>query len=348
METTVTRIYDTLGVKKTRQRLFILVILLLLLVWVSFFLGRYSISPTTIVKAIASRFLPLDINWSPTVETVIFQIRLPRILLALIVGAGLSISGAGFQGVFQNPLVGPSILGVSSSAGFGAAFAILMFNSPFLIQVFALAFGILGVIIAYTISRVYQTAPILMLVLSGIVVSAFFSALISVTKFVADPYDKLPEITFWLMGSLGAASLEDLLMVFPPMLIGITGLLLVSWKINILSMGDKEARALGVNAEFIKIIVIACATMVTASAVCVSGIIGWVGLIIPHIGRMIVGPDHRILLPVSLLLGAIFLLLIDDLARTIAAAEIPLGILTALIGAPFFIYLIRRTKGGWK
>lgn len=334
--------------RKVRQRLYILTIFPLLLLWVSLFLGRYSVSPLTVIQVIAAKILPLDVDWPHTVETVIFRIRLPRVLLAMLVGAGLSISGAAFQGIFQNPLVSPSILGVSASAGFGAALAILLSCKPVFIQVFALIFGILGVLLTYTISRIYKTTPVLMLVLSGVVVSAFFSALISITKYVADPYEKLPEITFWLMGSLSAASVKDLITVLPLMLVGKTGLLLVSWRINVLSMGDKEARSLGVNTEMLKGMVIICTTMVTASAVCVSGMIGWVGLIIPHIGRMLVGPDHKVLLPASLILGAGYLVLIDDLARTLTAAEIPLGILTAIIGAPFFAYLIRKTKGGWK
>jgi iron complex transport system permease protein len=265
----------------------------------------------------------------------------------MFVGASLSISGAAYQGMFRNPLVSPDILGVSAAAGFGAALAILLSGNSVAIQVSAFAFGILGVILTYLISRVYKTTPILMLVLSGVVVSAFFGALISVTKFVADPYQKLPAITFWLMGSLGTASLRDVVAMLPSIFLGTVGLMLVRWRINILSMGDEEARSLGVNTERLKIIIIFCATLLTAAAVCVSGIIGWVGLIIPHVGRMLVGPDHRWLLPASIALGAAYVLLMDDLARTVTSAEIPLGILTAIIGAPFFAYLLRRSKGGW-
>jgi iron complex transport system permease protein len=280
-------------------------------------------------------------------ETVIFKVRLPRILLAMLVGSALSISGASFQGMFQNPLVSPSILGVSSAAGFGAAVAILYSCNSLMIQVSAILFGLIGVILTYFLSRVYKTTSILMLVLSGVVISAFLSALISLTKYVADPYEKLPAITFWLMGSLSTASMKDLLRIIFPMSLGIGGLLAVSWRINILSMGDEEARSLGIKTELLKGVIIFCATILTASAVCVSGMIGWVGLIIPHICRMIVGPDHRKLLPASLSVGAAYLLLIDDLARTVSSAEIPLGILTAIIGLPFFAYLIRKTKGGW-
>ena len=215
------------------------------------------------------------------------------------------------------------------------------------IQLSALLFGILAIALAYFISRVYRSTPTLMLVLSGVVVGAIFSALISLIKYVADPYQKLPAIVFWLMGSLSAASTSDLIAAAPPILLGSLGLLLVRWRINILSLGDEEARSLGVRTDLLKGIIIACATLVTAVGVSVSGIIGWVGLVIPHVGRMLVGPDHRVLLPASVALGAGYLVLIDDLARTITTAEIPLGILTALVGAPFFAYLLRRTKGRW-
>jgi iron complex transport system permease protein len=206
----------------------------------------------------------------------------------------------------------------------------------------------MGVIFAYMLSRIHKMTPILMLVLSGVIVSAFFSALISLIKYIADPFEKLPAITFWLMGSLSTASIKDILMIFFPMLVGVSGLLILGWRINILSMGDEEARSLGIKSELLKGIVIICATILTASAVCVSGIIGWVGLVIPHIARMIVGPDHCKLLPASLSIGASYLVLIDTVARTVSSAEIPLGILTAIIGLPFFAYLIRKTKGGWQ
>jgi iron complex transport system permease protein len=282
------------------------------------------------------------------VETVIFQVRLPRVLLAMFVGAGLSISGASFQGMFQNPLVSPGILGVSAGAGFGAALAILLSGNDAVIQISAFGFAILAVALTYRISRVYKTTPVLMLVLSGVVVGALFLALIGLIKYVADPYEKLPAITFWLMGSLSDASVKHLTTVVPPIVAGSIGLLLVRWRMNILSMGDEEARSLGINTELLKRFIIICATVVTAAAVCVSGMIGWVGLVIPHVARMIVGPDHKVLLPASLSLGAGYLLVIDNIARTATSAEIPLGILTAIIGAPFFAYLLRKTRGrGW-
>jgi len=331
----------------SKKKLAIMIMVPVGLFFLSLLLGRYTIDPLTCIKVLASKFLPIQRDWSSTVESVIFDIRLPRALLAMIVGAGLSISGASFQGMFRNPLVSPDVLGVSAAAGFGAACGILLSNGAILIQILALFFGVVGVVLAYMLSRVYKTTPILMLVLSGIVVGAFFSALISLTKYVADPYSKLPVITFWLMGSLSSALYKDILLAGPITFIGTTGLLLVRWQLNVLSMGDKEARSVGVKTELLKVIIIGCATLITAASVCVSGIIGWVGLVIPHIGRMIVGPDHRVLLPATISIGASYLLVIDNIARCVMATEIPLGILTALVGAPFFAYLIRKTRGGW-
>jgi iron complex transport system permease protein len=299
-----------------------------------------------LLKVLASRIVPIQPDWPDTVETVIFNIRLPRIILALCVGAGLSISGAAFQGMFQNPLVSPDILGVTAGAGFGAAVGILVGGNSLMIQISALVFGISAVALTYAISRVYKTTPTLMLVLSGIVVGAIFSALLSLAKYVADPRQKLPAIVFWLMGSLAAISKQDVVTSVPPMVAGMVGLLMVRWRINILSMGDEEARSLGIKTDLLKGIIIVCCTIVSAVAVSVCGIIGWIGLVIPHVGRMLVGPDHRKLLPASLVLGATYLLLIDNLARTLISAEIPLGILTAIVGAPCFAYLLRRTKGG--
>ncbi len=333
--------------KNYRATLLLLFVLALAVGFGSLFLGRYPIPVSTMVRALASRVLPIVRDWEPTVETVIFNIRVPRVILAMFVGAGLSISGTAFQGMFQNPLVSPDILGVTAGGGFGAALAILLSGKPAVIQLSAIVFGMMAVVLTYLISRVYKTTPTLMLVLSGMVVGSIFSALLSLAKYAADPRDKLPAIVFWLMGSLATVSRSDVVSTCPPVLAGITALLLVRWRINLLSMGDTEARALGVNTESLKAIIIVAATVITACSVSVCGVIGWVGLVIPHIGRMLVGPDHKVLLPASLALGALYLTIIDDLARSLMGAEIPLGILTAIIGAPFFAYMLRRTKGGW-
>ena len=286
-------------------------------------------------------------TWGASEQTVIFRIRLPRVVAAMLVGGGLSIAGASFQGLFRNPLVSPDILGVSAGAGFGAALGILLSGNPMVIQVSAFVFGIVAVSVAYCIGRTVGRGSTLVLVLGGIIVGSLFSAFISLTKYVADPYDTLPAIVFWLMGSLSAVSNTDIIAVAPPILIGSLCLFLVRWRINLLAVGEEEARALGVDTKKMTMVLVIASTVITASAVCISGIIGWVGLVVPHIGRMLVGPDFRKLIPVSAVLGASFLLIVDDIARTLTAAEIPLGILTALVGAPFFAYLLTRKKVGW-
>lgn len=286
-------------------------------------------------------------TWGASEQTVVFQIRLPRLIAAMLVGGGLAIAGASFQGLFRNPLVSPDILGVSAGAGFGAALGILLSGNPWVIQVSAFFFGILAVAVTYGIGRAVGKGSTLVLVLGGIIVGSLFSAFISLTKYVADPYDTLPAIVFWLMGSLSAVSNADIVAVAPPILLGALCLYLVRWRINLLAVGEEEARALGVDTKRMTVVLIIASTVITASAVCISGIIGWVGLVVPHIGRMLVGPDFRKLIPVSAVIGASFILIVDDIARTLTAAEIPLGILTSLIGAPFFAYLLTRKKVGW-
>jgi iron complex transport system permease protein len=309
--------------RMSKKKIAILIILPVVLFFLSLFIGRYPMSILTPVKLLLSKVFYIKPDWTPMVEAVIFQIRLPRAILAMFVGASLSISGASFQGMFKNPLVSPDILGVSAAAGFGAALIILTGGNAAAIQIFAFVFGIAGVALTYLISRVYKTTPILMLVLSGVVVGSLFSALISVTKYIADPYSRLPQITFWLMGSLASVSMKDVIKVIIPMIVGMTGLMLVSWRLNVLSMGDEEARSLGIRTEVLKGFIIVCCTLLSASAVSVVGMVGWVGLVIPHIGRMLVGPDHKVLLPATLSIGACFLLIVDDIARAATGAEVP-------------------------
>lgn len=313
----------------------------------SFIIGRYPVSPMDVVVVLFSALLHVQTNLSTAVYTVVWDIRLPRIFAAMIVGAALSISGASFQGIFRNPLVSPDILGVSAGAGFGAALAILFGQGSLIIQVMAFLSGLVAVSLSYSISKSFRGDKTLMMVLGGIAIAALFSAFTSTIKYIADPYNKLPEITFWLMGSLATVTSSSVLMIILPVLIGFSVLLIVRWRINALSMGDEEARSLGVDTEKLRIIVILSCTLLTAAAVSISGIIGWVGLVIPHVARMIVGPDHRKLLPASISLGAVFLLLVDDVCRTAAPIEIPLGILTAIVGAPFFIYLLHKGYEGW-
>ena len=308
--------------------------------------GRYPITPINVIKTILSPLIP-SLTVSPTVSSIVFDVRLPRIIAAILVGAGLSIAGATFQGLFKNPLVSPDLLGVSNGAGFGAALAILLSAGNLFIQLGAFVFGLISVSITYIISKSYKAGGTLVLVLSGIAVSAFFNALISGTKYLADPYDKLPEIVFWLMGSLSKVSNSQLFMILIPLVIGLVIILLLRWHLNLLSMGDEEAQSLGLNPNRLRLIIIFACTLVTSASVSISGIIGWVGLVVPHITRMIVGPDHKILLPASLSIGASFLLLIDTISRTVLTIEIPLGILTALIGVPIFLYLLRKGYSQW-
>jgi iron complex transport system permease protein len=326
----------------------ILIALPFLLLFVSLFVGRLEVGPGEVLRIVAAQLFPIPRSWPESVEIIIVQIRLPRALMAMAVGAGLSISGAALQGMFRNPLVSPDVLGVSAASGFGAAVAILLSRSTLELQILAFAFGLSGVAITYSLARVYRTTPVLLLVLSGVVVAAFFSALLSGVKFVADPENKLPAITYWLLGSFNNATLRTVLVVVPAIAAGTIGLLLASWKLNLLSMGDEEARALGVRTEWLKAAIVVCTTLITAAAVSTCGVIGWVGLVMPHVARTLVGPDHRYLLPAALSVGASYLLVIDDVARTAVAVEIPIGILTAIIGAPYFAYLVRRTSGTWQ
>ncbi|WP_146548523.1 FecCD family ABC transporter permease [Rummeliibacillus suwonensis] len=314
---------------------------------VSLGIGRYTIDLPEILKILFSHVFPLPKTWSNMEETVVMNIRLPRILLAILIGGGLSIAGASFQGMFANPLVSPDILGVSAGAGFGASLGILLFNTGFIAQFFALIFGLCAIGFTFMIAGYKKDSPLFMYVLAGVVTSALFQALVSLTKFVADPEDKLPAITYFLMGSLGTASYHDLIIGGPIIIIGMIILYILRWRINLLTLPDDEAKSLGIPLTRLKWTVIFGATLITAASVAVAGIVGWVGLIIPHVARMLVGNNNQHVLPVSVSIGAVYLLLIDTVARSITATEIPLSILTAIIGAPFFAILLRKTGGGW-
>jgi len=336
------------GFVSHRMRLPLILIAAVIIVSIlSLVSGQMDVRPATVVKILASRVIPIQTTWPETIQSVVLDVRLPRLLAGLLIGAGLSISGAAFQGLFRNPLVSPHILGVSAGAGFGAAIAILFFGNIFMVQLLSFLFGLLSVFLTYALSRTYRSTPVLMLVLAGIIIGALFSAATSLLKYIADPVNQMPSIVFWLLGSLNNVSNRDILVVGPIILIGGTGLLLIRWRINLLTMGEEDARALGINTNRIRMIIILCATFISAAAVCISGIIGWVGLVIPHIGRLLVGPDNRRLLPVSALIGAIYLTGVDLIARTAMETEIPIGILTAIVGAPIFAYLLRKNRPGW-
>ncbi|QUN05371.1 iron ABC transporter permease [Shewanella yunxiaonensis] len=281
----------------------------------------------------------------PQLSIVFWQIRMPRMLAAVMIGAGLAAAGTAYQGMFRNPLVSPDILGVAAGAGMGASVAILLGLSMLLIQSLAFAGGLLVVGLVCVIARFTRRQdPVLSLVLIGIAVGTVCSAMISLIKVLADPYTELPSITFWLLGGLNSITLSDLKIAAPLTLLGILPLWLLRWRMNLLSLPDEEASALGVNVVRLRAVFIISATLITASAVAIAGIIGWVGLVIPHICRMLTGANNQRLLPMAMATGAILLLVTDTLARTVSAVELPLGILTALIGAPFFLLLLMRRE----
>lgn len=327
----------------------------LLLMWmgvlavllVSLCLGRYPIAPKTVLQVLVSRFVPIVHTWDPTVETVVWQVRLPRALAAALVGAALSSGGVVFQSLFHNPLVSPYVLGVSSGAGLGAAVAILLGASAAVTQASAFATGAVAVSLTWLVARSSMDRSPVTLVLAGFVTGSLFSSLVAGAQYVADPSTKLPQIVFWLMGSLASVQWAGLLravVVIVPCLLAIT---VLRWKLNILSMGDDEARSLGENPGAMRVVLIGLTTMTTAVSVALSGVIGWVGLVVPHLARGIVGPDSRRLIPASIALGAIYMMVIDDVARSLTMAEIPLGILTGIVGAPVFALMLRRSRSDW-
>ena len=322
--------------------LLLLAVCLLLAIIGSVTLGRYPIGLKELGGILLSRIRPVEPFWTKTQESLLLQHRLPRILLACLVGGCLSSAGAAYQGVFQNPMAAPDILGASSGAAFGAALAILLRLSGSWIMVLAFFGSIVTVLLVMFVAGRAKGKRVLGLILAGIMVSSLISSGTSLIKLVADPEDQLPAITYWLMGSLNGTSPADVWFALLPMAVGFLPLYLLRWRINLLTLGDEEARTIGVNARRLRTIVILSATLITAAAVSVSGVIGWVGLVIPHLTRRMVGNNYRHLLPASALFGAIFLLLVDNLSRMLFATEIPIGILTSFIGAPFFLYLITR------
>lgn len=316
----------------------------LLVSLLSLMLGRYPMSVPDVLGMLVSHIAPVQGSWSAQQETLFFNVRLPRVILALMVGCSLSAAGASFQGVFQNPLVSPDFLGASQGAAFGACVAILLSWGSLATSALAFAMSMASVVVVLAVSARAKGNRILKTVLAGVMVSSLFQAGVSYTKLVADPNAQLQAITFWLMGSLASARAQDLALVAVPMVVGNVGLLALRWQINALTMGDDEALSLGVDAPRVRAACIVLSTLVTAASVSVTGIIGWVGLVVPHLARGLVGVDYRRLLPASMILGAGFLLVVDDVARLATTAEIPIGILTAFVGAPFFLHLITRGR----
>ena len=331
--------------KKENRIIIIIAVSLLILFLCSFSMGRYGISVENVIRIILSRIVPISKSWTDTMETAVINIRLPRIILACLVGCCLSAAGTAYQNVFQNPMAAPDILGASSGACFGAALAILLGFSKGGVTISAFIFSLITTFVVYLIGSRSSSNQMVSLILSGIMISSLFSAGTSFIKLAADPSNQLPAITYWLMGSLSGAKLSDLGFAVIPMLVGMIPLFLLRWKMNLLSFGDDEAVSMGINVTRLRFVIIFCAGILTASSVAASGMIGWVGLVIPHICRKLVGNDCRYLLPASMLGGAFFLLLTDDISRHLLAAEIPIGVLTAFIGAPFFIYMIIKKEG---
>ena len=324
--------------------LIILLAVLAALMLLSLCLGRYAVPLREVLRILLSRFTSVEQTWEAGMSAAVLNIRPPRILLAALVGACLSIAGVSYQGIFRNAMAAPDFLGASSGAAFGAALAILLGLSSAGIAVCAFCFSLLTVALVFFVAQRAPGKRAANLILAGIMVSSLFSAGTSYIKLVADPSSKLPEITYWLMGSFSGKTWHDVRFALPFMLLGTVPLFLLRWRMNLLTMGDDEARAMGVDANRLRLLVVVCATLVTAASVSVSGVIGWVGLVIPHMARRLSGNDYRKLLPTTLLLGAIFLLAVDNLCRNLLAVEIPIGILTSFFGAPFFLALMLKKE----
>ena len=334
-----------------------LVLALVALILFSYAIGRYAVPVGDLLAGVFTHFFepelidPQSASYSveaERIDRVIFNIRGPRIALVCLVGAALACAGASYQGMFKNPLVSPDILGSSAGASLGACLAMLLNLDNFAIQVFAFVGGLLAVGMAVLLNRIVKYDPTLGLVLGGILVSSLFSSGTSFIKLVADSQDKLPTIQFWLMGSFNRVDSDDLMLAVIPLVIGFVILIIMAWRLNVLSFGDEEARSMGINTRSTRLLVIFASTLLASVSVAVAGMIGYVGLVVPHLARAIVGPNYKVLLPTSMFVGACFLLVIDDIARVLMAVEIPIGILTAIVGVPFFVVIFRNQMRGWR
>lgn len=318
------------------------------LVLVALATGTYAVPVADVAAILWGKLSGAAPPRDSTAAIVVLQVRLPRVAASLVVGAALAAAGATYQGLFRNPLVSPDILGVSAGASLGAVLGIFLALPVAAIQLLAFAGGLLAVGAVYAVGlAVRRHDPVLTLVLAGVAIGAVLGSAISLLKVLADPYNQLPAITYWLLGSLASVTPGDVGAILPAIGLGLLPLVLLAWRMNLMSLGEDEARALGVETRLLRPLFIAAATLVTAAAVSVTGVIGWIGLVIPHVARLLVGPDFRRLLPASLLMGAGYLLVVDLAARTLAPIEVPLGILTALVGAPFFLWLLATAKRGW-
>lgn len=333
--------------KKRRFRVFFLFIGLLLAISLSFQIGRYSVAPGLVVDILLSKIGLVQPYWDRAVETVVINVRMPRIFVAVLAGGALALSGASYQTLFRNPMVSPDILGVSAGAGFGAALAMLLDFPWWQIQAMALVFGIGAVLAASLIAWLFGKNNMTVMVLSGIVVSSFFGALLSVVKTLVDTENTLPSLVFWLMGSLGRSSTQDLVLMLPALGLSSFLIYIFRYQVNALSAGEQEAASMGVNVPLTKAVIIISSTAMTAVTVCICGIVGWVGMVVPHIARLLVGANFPRLIFTSFCIGSLALLFIDSIIRGVPGAELPLGVLTALLGTPIFVVLLSRARREW-
>lgn len=337
-------------IKSTRY-LVIATLILIIFALLSLLWGQYSISLSTFMNYLEYKLFTKDIaevKVFELIDDIIFNIRLPRVLLAILIGAALAISGAVFQAMFVNPLVSPGILGVLSGASFGAALGMVLSEHWYIVQICAFLFGFVAVFFAVLVGvMVPNNRSKVMLVLGGVISGALFTSLLSIVKYLADPYSTLPTIVYWLMGSLSMAQLNSVLLVSIPILLSIFGMIFLRKYFDLMSLGDEEAKALGVNVNLIRTVAIVLATIASSLCVVMAGIIGWVGLIIPHIIRMAIGPSHKLLIPLSAIVGGIFLLLADTVSRLALSVEVPIGIITSLIGIPIFIIVLKNARATW-
>ena len=332
------------------MQLSVFALILALVMLVSLALGKYPLPLMEIVNFFMFKFFGRG-SFTPDrlqlLENLILEIRLPRLITASLIGAALSVSGAAYQSIFINPLVSPGILGVLAGASFGAALGMVFLKTWYSVQVSTVLGGFAAVGITIGIARIYKISSTIMLVLGGIISGALFTSLLSMVKYISDPYNQLPAIVYWLMGNTAMADREVVFKCGIPICVGIVWLIFMARYLNVLSMGDEEARSLGVNVELVRMTVIICATVICTLTVVMAGIINWVGLIIPHIVRMMIGPDNETLIPATALVGASYLLVVDDISRLAFNFEIPIGIVTALVGIPFFLLVLKNTRKGW-
>lgn len=334
-------------VRRDRMVLVALFVLLVALAVLSAGIGRVFIPPDRVLAIVASHVFAIEPDWSASEQLIVMNVRLPRIGAAIMIGAALAAAGAAYQNLFRNPIVSPDILGVSAGAGFGASLAV-MFNIGALgIQAAAFGAGLVAVAACFSIGQAINRHSLIVLVLVGVVIAAFFQALISILKIVADPVDVLPVITFWLLGGLNRVTPGDIPLVAAVICAGLVLLHALRWQVNVMSIGEEEARNLGIDIGIVRLLLVLSATLMTAAAVSISGIVGWVGLVVPHMARMLVGPSFERTFPVTVVCGALFVLFVDNIARAAGPMELPLGIVTSVIGAPLFIALLLRARVTW-